>query len=164
MPDGLIRIDVFGVDMVQNSGLTEGGIYSAEYGNAYASLFVVKDTTAPNATENAVYVVPDVSGATAAHYFNNAAGNSHNRSKIKINGDTSSIADVGHERLRSKHNNIKWVAKLTSDTSWRNSISASAWTSVTNALGGDTNPNYFAAPAGQGQIPFTYALMDEPEG
>ena len=62
MPDGLIRIDVAAIDLVNNNGFydiynendtryKDGRNYSSEYGNGYASIFIVKDTTAPDAAD-----------------------------------------------------------------------------------------------------------------
>ncbi len=153
-PDGLYRIDVFAVDMVQNSGLGNGGIYSAEYGNGYASLFVVKDTTPPNAADNAGKISLDTSHTTPAHYFNNIPASNYYRNYLKLTGEpsfvssTASIVDSGHERLRSKHNNIKWNVKLSEDT-------ATGWHSITSDLTG------FPEPPAQGQINFTYSLQDD---
>lgn len=154
LPDGLIRIDVAAVDMVQNSGFTDGGALSEEYGNGYASIYVVKDTTKPNALSNANYAVPDLTHASAdGHYFN---ANNY-AAYVKINGDTSSIADDGHSRLRSPHDLMKWIVRPTADTNWINEVSAasSEWRPVTS----DYFP--FPIPGNQGEVHYTFALMDD---
>ena len=154
LPDGLIRIDVAAVDMVQNSGFTDGGAYSGEYGNAWSSLFVIKDTTAPDAAANSSHVSYDSSSAshiTADGWFNETTFNN-----FKIKGDVSSIADSGHPRLRSPHDSLKWIIKPTRDTSWINEIGSGnpGWQPVTNDYAS------FPQPSGQGAITYTYALMD----
>ena len=155
MPDGLIRIDVGAVDMVQNSGFTDGGAYSDEYGNAWASLFVIKDSTPPDASVNNSYVTVDTSAAShvsADGWFNEATF-----AYCKIKGDVSSITDSGHARLRSPHDSMKWIVKPTSDTSWINSVSSAdpAWRAVTT----DYAP--FPLPGNEGAVYYTYALMDD---
>ena len=154
MPDGLIRIDVAAVDMVQNSGFTDGGAYSGEYGNAWSSLFVIKDTTAPDAASNSSHVTYDNSSAshiTADGWFNELTFNN-----FKIKGDVSSIADSGHPRLRSPHDSLKWIIKPTDNGSWINETGSSnaGWRPVTEDYGS------FPLPSGQGAITYTYALKD----
>ena len=155
LPDGLIRIDVAAVDMVQNSGFTDGGAYSDEYGNAWASLFVIKDTTPPDAASNNSFVTVDTSAAshiTVDNYFNELTF-----SNVKIAHDVSSIADSGHARLRSPHDSMKWIVKPTSETSWINTVSSydPAWRYITS----DYSP--FPTPANDGPVYYTYALMDD---
>ena len=155
LPDGLIRVDVFAVDMVQNSGLAAGGELSEEYGNGYASLFIVKDTTPPDAAANSGYVIVDTgadSHITADNYFNEVT-----YSRVKIKADTSSITDSGHPRLRAHHDNIKWVVKPTSGTEWVSSIKTtdSSWGAVTSNYGP------FPNPGNEGKVFYTYALMDD---
>lgn len=155
LPDGLIRVDVFAVDMVQNSGLAVGGELSEEYGNGYASIFVVKDTTAPDAAANKGYVIVDTgadSHITADNYFNEVT-----YSRLKIKGDASSIVDYGHPRLRSHHDNMKWIVKPTDKTDWVSSIktSDSSWGSITSNYGP------FPNPGNEGKVYYTYALMDD---
>lgn len=156
LPDGLIRVDVAAVDMVQNNGFSDGGALSAEYGNGYATLFVVKDTTPPDAAALANFVIPSTDEATPAHYFNNISGHAHNTTKIRITGDTSSLQDSGlSSRLHSKHDSLKWIVRLRDDENWRNELSTSSgWSPVTTTLENFT-------PTAQGEIPFTYALMDD---
>lgn len=155
LPDGLIRVDIFAVDMVQNSGLAAGGELSEEYGNGYASIFVVKDTTAPDATANSGHVIVDTgadSHITADNYFNEVT-----YSRLKIKGDTSSIVDYGHPRLRSHHDNMKWIVKPTDKTDWVSSIKTtdSSWGAITSNYGP------FPNPGNEGKVFYTYALMDD---
>lgn len=154
MPDGLIRIDVAAVDMVQNSGFTDGGVYSGEYGNAWSSLFVIKDTTAPDAASNSSHVTYD--NSSASHITSDGWFNELTFNNFKIKGDVSSVADSGHPRLRSPHDSLKWIIKPTSDTSWINETGSGnpGWQPVTNDYAS------FPLPSGQGAITYTYALKD----
>ncbi len=157
LPDGLIRVDIFAVDMVQNSGLAAGGELSEEYGNGYASLFVVKDTTPPDAAANSGYVIVDTgadSHITADNYFNEVT-----YPRLKIKSDTSSIVDSGHPRLRSHHDNMKWIVKPTDKTDWVSSIKTtdSSWGAITSNYGPFPTPE----ASQQGKIFYTYALMDD---
>lgn len=155
LPDGLIRVDVFAVDMVQNSGLSAGGELSEEYGNGYASLFVVKDTTPPDAAVNAGHVNVDTSASTlitADNYFNEKT-----YKNLRIKSDESSIIDSGHPRLRSHHDAMKWIVKPTESTDWVSTVktSDSAWGAIT------ANYGPFPNPGNEGQVHYTYALMDD---
>ena len=155
LPDGLIRVDVFAVDMVQNSGLSTGGELSEEYGNGYASLFVVKDTTPPDAAANSSYVKVDTSASTlitADNYFNEKT-----YANLKIKSDDSSITDSGHPRLRAHHDNMKWIVKPTKETDWVGTVKTTdtAWGSITSNYGP------FPIPGNEGEVYYTYALMDD---
>lgn len=157
LPDGLIRIDIAAVDMVQNSGFADGGELSEEYGNGYASLFIVKDTQAPSAEANSSKVVIDTSHASVHGFYNEDTY----RNYIKIKGNAANsanlITDAGNPRLASLHSGLKWIVKPTSDTTWAANISTndSGWRPVTDDY---TN---FPLPSNQGNVIFSYALMDD---
>ena len=55
LPDGLIKIDVWGIDMTGNSGGPgdAGSPYYTTHYNGYKSIFVIKDTTPINSAEEA---------------------------------------------------------------------------------------------------------------
>ncbi len=152
MPDGLIRIDIAAVDMVQNSGFADGGSYSEEYGDGYASIFVVKDTTAPNVSDNASYVVPNVNDGVNGFF------NARNYSTLKIVGNVTGIHDAAHARLGAPHDSMKWIIKPTRETNWAQSItpSDSAWRPVTSDYNPFPPPDY-----AEGNVYYTYALMDD---
>lgn len=148
LPDGLIKIDIWAIDMVGNSGETEP--YANTHNNGYRSIFVVKDTTKPDAVANKQFVVP--SGAATADGYYNAV----TYAGIKIPGSTS-VADAGHASLSSENSKMKWIVKPTADTSWVRTISASdpGWKSVNTEYTG------FPVPASDGPVTLTYALMDD---
>ncbi|MBR3645911.1 MAG: Ig-like domain-containing protein, partial [Lachnospiraceae bacterium] len=149
LPDGLIKIDIWAVDMVGNSGETESYV-KQEYNNNYRSIFVVKDTTKPDAAANKQFVVPS-GNATADGYYNTTT-----YAGIKISGNTS-IADAGNANLSSLNSKMKWIVKPTADTSWVNTISPNdnGWKFVTEDYSG------FPTPASDGPVTLTYALMDD---
>lgn len=150
LDDGLIKIDLWAVDMVGNSGDTEA--YAGTYDNGYRSIFVIKDSTAPDANANKVHVVPDLSAAVNGNWFNQTS-----YASIQIQGDTNTLVDNGASALVSKHDDMKWVIKPTADTSWANTISKddSAWQPITDNYSG------FTLPTTDGPVTLTYALMDD---
>lgn len=150
LDDGLIKIDLWAVDMVGNSGDEEA--YAGNYNNGYRSIFVVKDSTAPDAVANKDYVEPDLSAAVNGNWFNQTS-----YASIQIQGDTNTLVDNGASALVSKHDDMKWVIKPTADTSWANTISKndSAWQPITDNYSG------FTLPSTDGPVTLTYALMDD---
>ena len=150
LADGLIKIDLWAVDMVGNSGITEQNDYIAEYNNGYRSIFVVKDSTAPNATTNKTYVVPTGSASTSGYY------NATTYAAIKIAGNTS-ITDQGNSYLSSPNSKLKWIVMPKEDTTWVKTISTDdpRWKYVTENYSG------FPLPTSDGPVTLTYALMDD---
>ena len=111
LPDGLIKIDVWGVDMTGNSGApTEdgspnktGSAYYDKHDNSYKSIFVVKDTTAPDAAKEAQKLLSN-SAAAPYYWYNNTTLKSMQLYDI----DTNQIVDAGHAKLRSLTKNLSW--------------------------------------------------------
>lgn len=154
LPDGLIKIDVWAYDSIGNSGLLEGGAYSAEYGNGYASIFVVKDTTPPDATENTGLV--STSSASAPYGWYNAS----TLATMKLyEASAGAIFDNGHPRLRSKSDKLQWFFNVTSDTSWAQGVSPddARWVNVSD---GYSIANA-AVPASDGPVALSLILKDD---
>ena len=155
MPDGLIRVDVSAIDHVDNQGFYDGGSNSSEYGNGYTSLFIVKDTTAPDAEANKNFVQADLSivpngrGMFNEEYYKKLA---------VIQTADGIIKDKGHNRLISPNSELKWIVNPGKDTSWQNSITAedSRWRLVKDGY----TPAESSLPTEDGPVDFTYALMD----
>ena len=155
MPDGLIQVDVAAVDLVQNIGFFEGGSNSSEYGNGYTSLFIVKDTTAPDAEANKEYVQADLSivpngrGMFNAEYYKKLA---------VIESNAGAIKDKGNHRLVAPNSELKWIVNPGSDTTWIKSITAdnAKWKLVSEGY----KPAESSLPGVDGPVDFTYALMD----
>ena len=111
LPDGLIKIDVWGVDMTGNSGAPAedgspnktGSAYYDKHDNSYKSIFVVKDTTAPDAAEEAKKLLSN-SAAAPYYWYNNTTLTSMQLYDI----DTNQIVDAGHAKLRSLTKNLSW--------------------------------------------------------
>ncbi|MCR4899460.1 MAG: Ig-like domain-containing protein, partial [Treponema sp.] len=156
LPDGLIKIDVWAVDMVGNSGETEQ--YALDkYNNNYRSIFVVKDTTKPDAEANKNNVIPDLTAAVNTDWFN---ATTYDAIKIQPNtaGNANSLKDAGDSAaLVCEHDKLKWIVKPTADTNWVKTISANdpAWKPVTEEYSG------FTKPSSDGPVTLTYALMDD---
>ena len=156
MPDGLIQVDVAAQDQVNNFGFTqEAEIYSSEYGNAYATLFIVKDTTPPDADANKGYVQPDL------HIVPNGRGmfNEEYYKRLSVIESVAGIIkDKGNPRLVAPNSELKWIVNPGSDTGWVSSISSedSRWKLVSSGY----TPAESALPTSDGPVDFTYALMD----
>ena len=105
LPDGLIKIDVWGIDMTGNSGgsADAGSPYYTKHDNGYKSIFVVKDTTAPDSATEAKKIK---SNSEQAPYFwyNNTTLTSMKLYDL----DANQIADAGHAKLRSLAKNLQW--------------------------------------------------------
>lgn len=154
LPDGLIKIDVWAYDSIGNSGLLEGGAYSAEYGNGYASIFVVKDTTPPDATANTGLVSSSSESARYGWY------NASTLATMKLyEASAGSIVDNGHPRLRSKSDKLQWFFNVTSDTSWAQGVSPddARWVNVSD---GYSIANA-AVPASDGPVALSLILKDD---
>lgn len=155
MPDGLIQVDVSAVDLVQNIGFFEGGTCSSEYGNGYTSLFIVKDTTPPDAEANKDFVQADLSIVPNGRGFFNKE---YYKKLAVIQSPEDSIKDAGNYRLAAPNSELKWIIVPGSDTSWTNSITADdeRWKFVKDGY----TPAESALPQVDGPVDFTYALMD----
>lgn len=148
LPDGLIQVDVAAVDVVQNIGFFDGGNCSSEYGNGYVSIFIVKDTTPPDAVANSGYL--SVSGTR--DIFNAAY---YNSLEIEVN---NTITDPGHTLFRTPSSEIKWIVAPDTGSNWAANISPSdsRWRLITQTYPlSNTTP-----PSVDGPVSFTYALMD----
>ena len=156
MPDGLIQVDVAAQDLVNNFGFSkEAESYSSEYGNAWTTLFIVKDTTAPDAEENKDFVQADLSIVPNGRGMFNAED--YKRLAV-IESTAGIIKDKGNYRLVSPNDELKWIVNPGSDTSWASSISSedSRWKLVSSGY----TPAESALPTSDGPVDFTYALMD----
>ena len=121
LPDGLIKIDVWGIDMTGNSGAPEsdgspnklGSPYYQKHDNGYKSIFVVKDTTPPDSEKEAGKVISNSEQAPYYWYNSTTLGT------MKLyDDDENQIADAGHLKLRSLAKNLQWnfvVGKTTSE-------------------------------------------------
>lgn len=170
LPDGLIRIDVGAVDIVGNNGFSDGGLYSSKFGNAWTSLFVVKDTTAPDASANLNYVAPELSG-TVPTGFDNFYNASTYQSIVVKESSSHIIRDQGTTKFTSGtydgtnnthgYGNLKWMFRATTDLGWTSTVSKndSGWALISDTNG--YNFQNFSLPTEQGTVSLSYALMDD---
>lgn len=158
LPDGLIQVDVAAVDVVQNNGFFDGGSYSDEYGNAWASIFVVKDTTAPDAAANKDYVTTLLSDADENSEFYDFY-NANTFSKLAVKeAPAGAVHDNGHARLVALNSNLKWLLVQGEDTSWASSLSTEdkRWALVSDGY----KPSDTSLPA-DGSVAFNIVIMDD---
>lgn len=163
LADGLVKIDLWAVDMVGNSGDSES--YTGTYDNGYRSIFVVKDSTAPDAATEVSKVITesgsDTNGVAAPYEWYNVSS----LSKLQVKdqeGSSNLIHDASNEFLRSKDNKLKWIFKVGNDTSWAPSPSAAGWTDIHN----DSNQPIVrtlsdAVSSADGPVAVTMCLMDD---
>lgn len=150
MPDGLYRIDVAAVDMIGNTGFGPGGDYAEEYGNSYASIYVVRDSTPPEVSSS---ITPDLS-SKRNDYFN-----AETYRQISVAKDINRIKDPGNELLSSSHSNLKWVFTPNADSEkkWLEELADSRWKNINNDYIVDESD----IPSVDGEVSLTLALMDD---
>ena len=153
-PDGLIQIDVAAIDNVSNNGFFDGGLLASEYGNGWASLFVVKDTTAPDAEANRSKVLADK--AKALYGFFNA---SLFKDIVIIQDANNLFTDANNPKLASANAHIKWIVNPGKDKTWADSLTAedTRWKLVSESISFTDVP----LPEKDGPADFTYVLMDD---
>ena len=105
LPDGLIKIDVWGMDKNNNSGddFSKGAAYYKNHDNGYKSIFVVKDTTPPDSAKESSKIKSN--SAQAPYYWYN---NTTLKTMQLYDLDTNKITDNGHVKLRSLAENLSW--------------------------------------------------------
>ena len=130
LDDGLIQIDVAAVDIILNSGFTAGGAFSSEYGNGYASLFVVKDTTAPKPLAAGKVEMSINNSAIDQTKYYNATDYEDIELAVK-----EAVVDQGHARLRSS--DVYWIVKPSefaisaTESGWKKAIPNQKFGSLT---------------------------------
>lgn len=154
LPDGLIKIDIWAMDMTGNNGLEhyDPEIVYDEKHNGYRSIFVVKDSHSPAiATEKDK--VRSSSESAPYGWYNGSSIN-----PIKMN-EMSPIVDLGNEKLRSPHDKIKWMFRLGSETDWSVGVDDASWMLLT------TPPTPYevgnARVDSEGAVSITMRLMDD---
>lgn len=160
LPDGLIKIDVWGIDMTGNSGGPNdaGSPYYTKHDNGYKSIFVVKDTTPPDSATEAKKLK---SNSEQAPYFwyNNATLTSMKLYDLEGN----QIVDAGHAKLRSLTKNLQWnfvvgnvdKAPDAKDAGWKLIHDQDTGASIKYDLGSAK------APAKDGPVDITMFIRDD---
>lgn len=158
LPDGLIKVDVWAIDMNSNSGydLSNGGEHYDIYDNGYKSIFVVKDTTPIDSAAVAENDMISSKSEQAPYYW-------YNFDTLKtmelFDADTpeKKIVDAGHEKLRSLYKNLMW------NFSTEKTASASGWKYIHDEDGNSINYKFDAAkaPSKDGPVDITVFLRDD---
>ncbi len=156
LPDGLIKIDIWAVDMVGNSGDTESYV-KQEYNNNYRSIFVVKDTQAPSAAL-AKSKITITSQNIPYNWYNSVA-----LSNMKIQDTTANlIKDLNNVYLSSNINDLMWAFKLGNDTSWQPSANAAnTWSAIHIAGEPSIKAMSDAVVSSDGPVYITMCLKDD---
>lgn len=154
LPDGLIKIDIWAMDMTGNNGLEHYDpdiVYDSNH-NGYRSVFVVKDSKAP-AIDTEKDKVRSSSESAPYGWYNGSSIN-----PIKMN-ETAPIVDLGNEKLRSPHDKIKWMFRLGAETDWTVGVNDASWMLLT------TPPTPYevgnARVDSEGAVSITMRLMDD---
>lgn len=145
LPDGIIKIDVWAVDAVGNSGLDAD--YEA-HSNGYKSIFVVKDTTPPAVTPDQIE-----SKSPAARY---GCYNAQTLPSLQFGPkEDGGITDAGEERLRSK--SVRWLFRLTDSAGWTAEPDDERWQPADRVY---SMPGT-SAPAADGAVAVSVIFMDD---
>ena len=124
LPDGLIKLDLWGIDMTGNSGGPNdaGSPYYTKHDNGYKSIFIVKDTTAPDSVTESKKIKSN-SEIAPYYWYNN-----ENLGTMQLYDlDGNQIVDRGHIKLRSLVQNLSWnfvvgkstTAPASTDAGWQ---------------------------------------------
>lgn len=149
LPDGIIKIDVWGIDMTGNNGLDHS---KSELDNGYKSIFVVKDSHSP-AIDTEKDKVRSSSESAPYGWYNGSSIN-----PIKMN-EMTPIVDLGNEKLRSPHDKIKWMFRLGAETDWTVGVNDSSWKLLTTPATPYEVGN--ARVDSEGAVSITMRLMDD---
>lgn len=161
LPDGLIKVDVWGIDMTGNSGETPGKAgaqYYTKHDNGYKSIFVVKDTTAPDSKTEAKKIKSN-SAAAPYYWYNNSTLSTMELFDV----DGNQIVDRGHAKLRSLAKNLSWnfvvgkstTAPTSTDSGWKLIHNQDTGASIKYTL------DKAKAPESDGPIDITLYIRDD---
>lgn len=130
-PDGLIRIDVALADSVGNFGFDDN-CTNPENDNGYKSVFIVKDTSAPDAVAIKDAIQWD-SGAIYQWYNEKTLGTIRFKDMEKDN-PIAGIVDSGHFHLRSAKKDMKWIFHSGAENDeWAPSENDAGWKNVSES-------------------------------
>lgn len=154
LPDGLIQIQVYAYDATGNDGLSayDPDLDDADgYGNGPRSLFIIKDTKAPDiATE--LGKIKSKSAAAPFGWYNKRSIDT-----IEVYDETANpIQDYGHPKLAAFHDDIKWVFNMGEGTEWNIPSTDPAWVSIK-----DKYKIGSASVETDGPVSITFRLMDD---
>ncbi|MBO4641048.1 MAG: hypothetical protein J5710_14975, partial [Treponema sp.] len=162
LPDGLIRIDVWGIDMTGNSGETDKGApYVDKHDNGFKSIFVVKDTTPIDSNEVKAKKKVVSNSISAPYYWYN---NDTLKTMQLFDTQTNKITDYGHVRLRSLDENLYWYFGVGDESKSTPDKDSKKWVRIHDATTGESIPfplENAVAPESDGPVDITLFLKDD---
>ena len=154
-PDGLIRIDVALADSVGNFGFDDN-CTNPENDNGYKSVFIVKDTSAPDAVAIKDAIQWD-SGAIYQWYNEKTLGTIRFKDMEKDN-PIAGIVDSGHFHLRSAKENMKWIFHSGAENDeWAPSENDAGWKDVSESY----DLKNAVLQGSDEYVPISVAFMDD---
>lgn len=166
LPDGLIKIDIWAVDMVGNSGETESYV-KQEYNNNYRSIFVVKDEQAPDSAAAKDKV--SITAPNAPYDWFNATTLGQMQIQDKAGALITDLKDSNNVHLNADVKDLKWTFKLGNDPNWNPlptdkipGTDTSIWENVHDSSGQPKIKQFTnATSAADGGVNITMCLMDD---
>lgn len=155
-PDGLIRIDVALTDSVGNFGFDDN-CTNPENDNGYKSVFIVKDTSAPDAVAIKDAIQSDSESAIYQWYNEKTLGTIRFKDMEKDN-PIAGIVDSGHFHLRSAKKDMKWIFHSGAENDeWAPSENDAGWKDVSVSY----DLKNAVLPGSDGYVPISVAFMDD---
>ena len=155
-PDGLIRIDVALADSVGNFGFDDN-CTNPENDNGYKSVFIVKDTSAPDAIAIKDAIQSDSESAIYQWYNEKTLGTIRFKDMEKDN-PVAGIVDSGHFHLRSAKKDMKWIFHSGAENDeWAPSENDAGWKDVSVSY----DLKNAVLPGSDGYVPISVAFMDD---
>lgn len=163
LPDGLIKINVWAIDMTGNSGGPNdlGAPNIAKHDNGYKSIFVVKDTTPIDSAEvKAKKQVISNSDKAPYYWYNKETLNTMEL----FDSPENKIHDAGHAKLRALDKNLWWTFRV-GDVSEKIAANDSSWKRIHDETDGTSSIHYSLkdakAPSKDGPVDITLYLKDD---
>ena len=155
-PDGLIRIDVALADSVGNFGFDDN-CTNPENDNGYKSVFIVKDTSAPDAVAIKDAIQSDSESAIYQWYNEKTLGTIRFKDMEKDN-PIAGIVDSGHFHLRSAKKDMKWIFHSGAENDeWAPSENDAGWKDVSESY----DLKNAVLPGSDEYVPISVAFMDD---
>lgn len=155
-PDGLIRIDVALADSVGNFGFDDN-CTNPENDNGYKSVFIVKDTSAPDAVAIKDAIQSDSESAIYQWYNEKTLGTIRFKDMEKDN-PIAGIVDSGHFHLRSAKKDMKWIFHSGAENDeWAPSENDAGWKNVSESY----DLKNAVLPGSDEYVPISVAFMDD---
>lgn len=155
-PDGLIRIDVALADSVGNFGFDDN-CTNPENDNGYKSVFIVKDTSAPDAVAIKDAIQSDSESAIYQWYNEKTLGTIRFKDMEKDN-PIAGIVDSGHFHLRSAKKDMKWIFHSGAENDeWAPSENDAGWKDVSESY----DLKNAVLQGSDEYVPISVAFMDD---